>query len=215
MAVVLITGSSTGFGKLAALEFARRGDTVFASMRTTSKGDALVAAAAAEKLTVQVVELDVTKQALVDAAIGDVMAQAGRIDVLVNNAGLGIHGPIEECDDDEIQSVFETNVHGLIRVTRAVAPVMRAQGSGTIVNISSIAGKVSSPFGGIYSASKHAVEALSDSLYFELESSSGKVTGTGSVDGGRGPQSQTILQRWVRCLCFTVVSLWTLCRFRR
>jgi NAD(P)-dependent dehydrogenase (short-subunit alcohol dehydrogenase family) len=168
MAVVLITGSSTGFGKLAALEFARRGDQVFASMRNTSKGEALASEAKTANLTVNIVALDVANRSSVDTAVANVLKDAGRIDVLVNNAGVGIHGPIEDCDDDEIHAVLETNVLGVIRAARAVAPHMRAQGSGTIVNVSSLAGKVSAPFGGVYSASKHAVEALSDSLYYEL-----------------------------------------------
>ena len=168
MAVVLITGSSTGFGKLAALEFARRGDTVYASMRNTAKGEALLSEAKAANVTVNVIALDVANRASVDAAVAGVIKEAGRVDVLVSNAGVGIHGPIEDCDDDEIHAVLETNVLGVIRAARAVAPHMRAQKSGTIINVGSLAGKVSAPFGGIYSASKHAVEALSDSLYFEL-----------------------------------------------
>ena len=168
MSVVLITGSSTGFGKLAALEFARRGDDVFASMRNTAKAAALTGEAEAANLTVNIVALDVADRSSVDAAVAGVLKDAGRIDVLVNNAGIGIHGPVEECDDDEIQAVLETNVLGIIRAARAVAPHMRAQRSGTIINVSSLAGKVAAPFGGVYSASKHAVEALSDSLYYEL-----------------------------------------------
>lgn len=168
MAVVLITGSSTGFGKLAALEFARHGDTVYASMRNTAKGEALLSEAKAANVTVNVIALDVANRASVDAAVAGVIKESGRIDVLVSNAGIGIHGPIEDCDDDEIHAVLETNVLGVIRAARAVAPHMRAQKSGTIINVGSLAGKVSAPFGGVYSASKHAVEALSDSLYFEL-----------------------------------------------
>jgi len=168
VANVLITGCSSGFGKLAAIEFARRGDRVFASMRDTAKGDALLREAEASGQSVEVVQLDVTDAASVERCVADVTARAGVIDVLVNNAGVGIHGPIEECDDDEIAGIFETNVFGLVRVTRAVAPQMRERRSGTIVNVSSLAGKVSSPFGGVYSASKHAVEALSDALYYEL-----------------------------------------------
>jgi NAD(P)-dependent dehydrogenase (short-subunit alcohol dehydrogenase family) len=168
MATVLITGSSTGFGKLAALEFARRGDSVFASMRNPAKGDTLAAEAASLGKHVTILPLDVTKQASADEAIARVMNEVGRIDVLVNNAGIGMHGPIEECDDDEISAVFQTNVLGVVRMARAVAPQMRAQASGRIVNVSSVAGKVSSPFGGIYSASKHAVEAISDALHYEL-----------------------------------------------
>ena len=86
----------------------------------------------------------------------------------MNNAGIGTHGPLEAYDDDEVRRVFETNVMGVVRVARAVAPIMRTQGSGTIVNVGSLAGKVTAPFGGVYSASKHAVESLSDALYYEL-----------------------------------------------
>src|SRR5438093_11944746 len=98
MAVVLITGCSSGFGKLAALEFARRGDNVFASMRNTAKAGELQEAAKAEKLEVNVVELDVTKTESADRAVKDVLARAGRIDVLINNAGIGTHGPVEDYD---------------------------------------------------------------------------------------------------------------------
>jgi NAD(P)-dependent dehydrogenase (short-subunit alcohol dehydrogenase family) len=100
--------------------------------------------------------------------VSDVIRRAGRIDVLVNNAGVGTHGPIEDYDDDEVTEVFETNVLGVIRAARAVAPHMRKQGSGTIVNVSSLSGKVTAPFSGVYSASKHALESLSDALYYEL-----------------------------------------------
>ncbi|TAK59094.1 MAG: SDR family oxidoreductase [Dehalococcoidia bacterium] len=168
MAVVLITGCSSGFGMLAAVEFARRGDAVYASMRDTLKSGPLLDEAKAAGASVRVIPLDVTDAASVKAAVADMMAREGRIDVLVNNAGVGMHGPVEEAEDDEAHALFETNVFGLLRVTRAVAPQMRAQGSGAIVNVSSLAGKVSSPFGGLYAATKHAVEALSDALYFEL-----------------------------------------------
>ena len=168
MSVVLITGCSSGFGKLAALEFARRGDTVFASMRNTKKSGPLVEEAHAAGVSVEVIALDVNDRKSVDGAVADVLSRAGRIDVLVNNAGISTGGPIENFDDDEVQHVFDTNVFGLIRATRAVLPTMRSQGSGTVINVSSIAGKVSAPYGGIYSGSKHAVEAISDALYFEL-----------------------------------------------
>jgi len=168
MAVVLITGCSSGFGMLAAVEFARRGDAVYASMRDTLKSGALLDAAKEAGTPVHVVPLDVTSVVSVSAAIADVMTREGRIDVLVNNAGVGMHGPVEEADDDETRQLFETNVFGLLRVTRAVTPHMRAQRSGAVVNVSSLAGKVSAPFGGLYSATKHAVEALSDALYYEL-----------------------------------------------
>jgi NAD(P)-dependent dehydrogenase (short-subunit alcohol dehydrogenase family) len=168
MAVVLITGCSSGFGKHTAVEFARRGDTVFASMRNTGKSGTLLAEAKEAGVAVEVLQLDVTNQSSVDAAVSAVVKTAGRIDVLVNNAGVSVTGPIESCDDDEITRIFETNVFGLIRVTRAVLPVMRAQRSGTIVNVSSLGGTVSVPYLGVYCASKHAVEALTDTWHYEL-----------------------------------------------
>lgn len=168
MSVVLITGCSSGFGKLAALEFARRGDRVFASMRDTKKSGPLLAEAKVAGVSLDVIVLDVADLKTVESAVADVVKRAGRIDVLVNNAGISTGGPIEDFADDEIQRVFDTNVFGLIRVTRAVLPTMRAQGAGTVINVGSIAGKVSAPYGGIYSGSKHAVEGISDALYFEL-----------------------------------------------
>jgi NAD(P)-dependent dehydrogenase (short-subunit alcohol dehydrogenase family) len=168
MAVVVITGCSSGFGMVTALEFARRDDTVYATMRNTAKADRLRTSAESAGVTVEVLQLDVNDSASVDAAIEEVIKREGRIDVLVNNAGIGIGGPVEDFDDDEVLAVFETNVFGVIRVTRAVLPHMRSQGSGTIVTVGSVAGKVTAPFTGIYSASKHAVEALCDALYYEL-----------------------------------------------
>ena len=168
MATVLITGCSSGFGKLSALNFARKGDTVFASMRNTAKAGELEHAKQAESLPIEIVQLDVTDDASVEGAVRQVIDTAGGIDVLVNNAGLGIHGPLEETDDDEMKEIFETNFFGAMRVMRAVVPKMREQKSGTIVNISSLAGRVVAPYGGTYSASKYALEAASEALHYEL-----------------------------------------------
>ncbi len=168
MAVVLITGCSSGFGKLAALHFVRKGDRVFASMRDTAKAGELEQAKSAENLPLDVVQLDVTDEQSVANAVRQVIADGGRIDVLVNNAGIGHHGPLEETDDDEVREIFETNFFGAMRTIRHVAPRMREQRSGTIVNVSSLAGRVPPPFGGVYSASKFALEAASESLHFEL-----------------------------------------------
>ena len=168
MAVVLITGCSSGFGLLAAVEFAKRGDTVFASMRNVGKSGALRDATAAAGVSVEVVQLDVTDKVSVDRAVADVIARAGQVDVLVNNAGIGIVAAVEDCDDDEILKVFDTNVFGAIRTTRAVLPHMRARRSGRLVHVGSMAGVVPSQFRGIYSATKSALAALSDSLYYEL-----------------------------------------------
>ena len=168
MAVIVITGCSSGFGMLAALEFARRGDSVYATMRNTAKADRLRTGVEAAGVAVDVLQLDVNDIRSVGAAIEEVIGREGRIDVVVNNAGIGIEGPVEDFDDDEVLAVFETNLFGVIRVTRAVLPHMRSRGSGTIVTVGSLAGKATAPFSGIYSASKHAVEALSDALYYEL-----------------------------------------------
>lgn len=168
MAIVLITGSSSGFGKLAALKFARKGDTVYASMRNTSKGKELEEAREAEDLKIELLQLDVTDDASVSAAVDKVIAEAGQIDVLVNNAGIGTHGPIEETDDDEAKEIFETNFFGALRTIRAVLPHMREKKAGTIVNVSSLAGVVGPPFDGIYAASKFALEAASEALYYEV-----------------------------------------------
>ncbi len=168
MAVIVITGCSSGFGMLAALEFARRGDSVYATMRNTAKADRLQTRAEKAGVSVEVLQLDVNDSGSVGATIEEVIRREGRIDVLVNNAGISIDGPVEAFDDDELLAVFETNLFGVVRVTRAVLPHMRSQSSGTIVTVGSLAGKVAAPFSGIYSASKHAVEALSDALHYEL-----------------------------------------------
>jgi NAD(P)-dependent dehydrogenase (short-subunit alcohol dehydrogenase family) len=168
VSIVVITGCSSGFGRLAAIAFAKRGDRVFATMRNPAKAQPLLDGAKTAGVSVEVVPLDVTLRASVDNAIAQIVAAAGRIDVLVNNAGIGAVAAVEDFDDDEFMAVFDTNVFGVIRVTRAVLPHMRKQGSGRVINVGSLAGVVSSPFRGIYSASKAAVEALTDALYYEL-----------------------------------------------
>ncbi len=168
MSTVMITGCSSGFGKLAALTFARQGHTVFASMRNLDKAGPLQDAAAAEGLKVAVVQLDVDDAASINQAVSEVIAEAGAIDIVVNNAGMEVGGPIEEVSDAEARRQFDTNVFGLLGVVRAVLPAMRERGSGVIVNVTSIAGLVAAPFGGLYAASKHAVEAISEALHYEV-----------------------------------------------
>ena len=165
MAVVLITGCASGFGKLAALHFANQGDTVFASMRDTSRGAGL--AREAEGLAIEILQIDVNSDASVASGVQQVIDKAGRIDVLVNNAGIAHRGPIEETDDAEVKEVFETNFFGALRMTRAVVPQMRKQGGGRIINVSSLAAVVTPPFDGIYAASKKALEAAAEALYYE------------------------------------------------
>jgi NAD(P)-dependent dehydrogenase (short-subunit alcohol dehydrogenase family) len=167
MASVLITGCSRGIGLLTALHFGRSGHAVFASMRNTALREELETKARQEKLPIEIVQLDVTEDASVRSAVGQVLASAGTIDVLVNNAGFGYLGPLEDADLDEAREVFETNFFGPLRLTQAVLPTMRAQHSGTIVNVSSLAGVIGEPYNGVYAASKHALEAASEALYFE------------------------------------------------
>ncbi|HZK99948.1 MAG TPA: SDR family oxidoreductase [Caulobacteraceae bacterium] len=163
---VLITGANSGFGLLIAEKFARAGHTVHASLRTSAKGAALEALKA-EGLAIHLVTLDVTETRTIEAAVR-MATQGAPIDVLVNNAGFEVSGPVEHLSDAMLLKQFDTNVAGVTRMVRAVAPSMRERGRGTIVNISSVAGLIAAPFTGAYSASKHAVEALSEALWFEL-----------------------------------------------
>lgn len=169
MAVVLITGCSTGIGLRTAVAFARSGDTVVATMRNTAKADGLRKAAADAGVEVEVVELDVTDDASAAEAVADVLDRHGRIDVLVNNAGVGLSGAVEDFPDDQARVALETNFWGPVRMARLVLPAMRAQGSGVFVNISSITGRLPAfPGYGFYAASKHAIGALSESLAAEV-----------------------------------------------
>lgn len=168
MSVVMITGCSTGIGKMTALEFARRGDTVYATMRDLTKSEELKNEAEKEGLELNIIQLDVTDQKSIDAAVSSVLEEKSRIDVLVNNAGLSSYGPIEYFSIEEIESVFDTNLLGVVRVTQAVLPSMRNSRSGIIINISSISGVKVFSMTGVYAASKHALEALSEALRYEL-----------------------------------------------
>src|SRR6266404_4677297 len=164
---ILITGASTGFGRDTAETLARAGHTVFASMRDP-KGKNKNHAEALRKLGIEVIELDVSSAASVDNAVKELLKRARRIDVLVNNAGVASAGVTEAFTAEQAQAVFDVNVFGVLRVARAVLPVMRGQRAGLIVNIGSILGRVTFPFFGIYGASKFAVEALTDSLRYEV-----------------------------------------------
>jgi NAD(P)-dependent dehydrogenase (short-subunit alcohol dehydrogenase family) len=164
---ILITGASSGFGRDTAETLHHAGHTVYASMRGV-QGKNRKAAEALRKLGVKAVEVDVCDDASVDAGVNNVLAEAGKIDVLVNNAGIGSAGVTEAFTTEQAQAIFDTNVIGLLRVTRAVLPSMRKQHEGLIINIGSIFGRVTFPFLGIYGASKFAVEALTDSLRYEV-----------------------------------------------
>jgi NAD(P)-dependent dehydrogenase (short-subunit alcohol dehydrogenase family) len=168
--VVLITGCSSGIGLEACLAFARRGDTTVASMRDLSKADALMKRAADEGLPIELVQLDVTDQASIAAAVATVEQRHGGIDVVVNNAGVGYDGALETIDLDRARAVLEANLWGPVQVTRAVLPAMRARRSGVVINVTSVAGRVpGTPFAGFYAASKHGMNALSEALCQEVE----------------------------------------------
>ncbi len=170
---VVITGSSSGFGYLTTLLLARKGYKVWATMRNAktknaSKKEELLAIAEKEDLNISVIELDVTKDASVTTAIQTILSKDNRIDYLVNNAGYMFVGITEAYSIAQAKDQFETNFFGLLRMVKAVAPHMRKQKEGLIVNVTSIAGRLTFPYFGIYCASKLAVEAYSQALRYEL-----------------------------------------------
>lgn len=164
---VLITGASTGFGRLTAETLANAGHTVFASMRDP-EGKNLEHAAALGGKGIEVLALDVTDTRSVEKAVSAVVATSGRIDVLVNNAGIAAAGVSEGFTAEQLTALFDVNVIGLHRVTRAVLPTMRRQQDGLIINVGSVLGRTTFPFFGLYGASKFAVEAITDSFRYEL-----------------------------------------------
>jgi NAD(P)-dependent dehydrogenase (short-subunit alcohol dehydrogenase family) len=169
VASVLITGCSTGFGKHVALLFGRQGHAVHAAVADPTTAGPMAEMAAEEGIDVRVLTLDVTDPDSVRAGVAEAEAAAGgALDVVVNGPGIGLRGPIEACSDDEARAVFDHNVLGPMRVIREVLPAMRDAGAGVVVNVSSIAGLVARPFGGLYSATKHALEGLTESLHHEV-----------------------------------------------
>jgi len=169
----VITGSSSGFGNLTTLLLARKGYKVWATMRHTEtknapKKEELLAIAKREDLSISVIELDVTKDASVTNAIRTIVREDNKIDHLVNNAGYMFVGITEAYTIAQAKDQFETNFFGILRMVKAVAPHMRKRKEGLIVNVTSIAGRLTFPYFGIYCASKHAVEAYSQALRYEL-----------------------------------------------
>jgi NADP-dependent 3-hydroxy acid dehydrogenase YdfG len=163
--VWFITGASTGFGRLLAEEVLKAGGKVIATARNLDKVKNIEAQ---YPQTAKALALDVTDAGQVDSAVTQAFAQFGQVDVLVNNAGYGVAGAIEEVSEAEFMPMFETNVFGLLRVTRAFLPHLRKQRSGHILNLSSIGGVVASPGMGFYNATKFAVEGISEALAGEL-----------------------------------------------
>ena len=161
---VLITGCSSGFGKLAAKKFHNEGWNVIATMRSPEKENELT-----EIPNILVTQLDVTKKESVTEAVNLGLDKFGQIDVLVNNAGYGGHSFLEQFSEEQIYSMFETNVFGVMRVCREVLPYMRKQKSGTVINITSMAGYMGLTLTSTYSASKWAVEGLTESMAMEYK----------------------------------------------
>ena len=160
---VLISGCSSGIGAATAEMLVRAGHTVYATARRTETLTGL------EALGCHALELDVTSEDSMTAAVRAVEADHGKVGTLINNAGYGEYGPIEEADLDRVRTMFETNVFGLARLTQLVLPAMRRSRSGRIVNIGSMGGRITFPVGGFYHASKYAVEAISDALRVEVK----------------------------------------------
>lgn len=170
---VVITGCSSGFGKQLALDLARRGDRIYATMRGTkgknaAAAQALAGAATREGLDLNILELDVTSTPSVEAAAAVILAEAGAPDAVVNNAGVMLTGFTEAFTPEEMTAQLDVNVVGIHRMNRAFLPAMRQRGRGLVINLSSIAGRLSAPFFGVYHASKWAVEGYSMALRGEL-----------------------------------------------
>ena len=158
--VVLITGASSGIGLSIANFLLEKGFTVYGTSRSATK---------VASYAFHLVELDVLKVATIEKAVAHVIEKEGKLDVLVNNAGMGITGPIEDTPTDEMRKVFNTNLFGAVDVMKAVLPQMRKQQAGTIINVTSIAGYMGLPYRGIYSASKGALELLTEAYRIEIK----------------------------------------------
>ncbi len=160
--VILITGASSGIGKATARLLLQDGHVVYGASRNTDKMNDI------QQLGAKIIAMDVSKDDTMQAGVNQIMEAEGRIDVLINNAGYGSYGALEDVPLDEARYQFEVNVFGLARLCQLVLPLMRTRRSGTIINISSIGGKISEPHGSWYHATKFAVEGLSDCLRLEL-----------------------------------------------
>ncbi len=170
---ILVTGSTSGFGRLTVETLARQGYRVFAGMRAAAgknapAAEALRMLAQREALALQIVEIDITDDASVERAIAVIIETTGRLDVVVNNAGVSYSGPLEAFTLEQVRQQFEINVFSVLRVNRAVLPQMREQGSGLLLQIGSIAGRLGMPFLGLYGATKFALEGLTESYRYEL-----------------------------------------------
>ena len=166
--VAVVTGTSSGIGFETALALAREGYYTYATMRDTTKSAKIKELGKKDNLKISVLELDVDDESSVKNAIQKILGQKQRIDILVNNAGWGLWGCVEDVSVDEFKAQFDTNFFSIIRLIQEVGPTMRTQGSGKIINISSVAGRIGFPASPAYISSKFALEGLSESLRFEL-----------------------------------------------
>ena len=171
--IVLVTGASSGIGKAIAIYLQQQGFSVYGTSRRPENNP---------DSPFPLIALDVTQDHTIASAVEEVVQREGRLDILINNAGVGITGPIEETPDPEILKAFETNYFGPIKVIKAVLPVMRRNGSGLIINITSIAGYMGLPFRGIYSASKGALELTTEAFRLELRGSGIQMTNVAPGD---------------------------------
>jgi len=166
--VALVTGAFSGIGQATVLTLAAAGWTVYAAGRDLAKSTALVAQAQASGLTIVPIVLDVTDERTIDTTIGQIAREAGRLDVLINNAGYGVFGAVTDISPAQIRQQFDTNVIGAVATSRAALPLMHRNGQGRIINISSVLGRLVLPATGVYAASKFALEALSDAMRQEF-----------------------------------------------
>lgn len=201
---IIITGSSNGFGLKAAKDFAEKGHRVFATMRHTGgKNASAKAELEAHSPQIQVVDMDVTKGTSVQEAMASILSQAEKIDILINNAGIMYLGITEAFSVEQAHVQMETNYYGAIRVMQAVLPSMRQAGSGLIINTSSLVGRISPPFFGTYTATKHALEGYAQALRYEVAPFGVDIVlvepgpfGTGLLASGQMPAHQAVLEAY-------------------
>ena len=167
--VAVVTGSSSGIGFETSLLLARNGIYTYATMRNQRKSEEILANARKDNLPLKTLYLDVTNEKSILKAMKKIIDEKGRIDILINNAGYSLLGPLEQLDIDEIKAEFETNFFGIIKLIQSVLPTMRKQRYGRIINISSLAGRIGFPFSSAYVSSKFALEGLTESLGYEIK----------------------------------------------
>lgn len=193
--VVLVTGTSTGLGLSIAVQAAQAGHTVYATMRNLDKRDGLETAASEAGVNVKLLALDVQDTASVEAAVEQIIADEGRIDVLINNAGMGYARSLEQADEADIARILDINYMGVVRCTKAVMPHMRKARSGHVINISSVGGLVGQPFNEVYCGAKFAVEGLTEAMASYITPSFG-IEFTAVEPGGISSEfANTVLQQ--------------------